>query len=94
MLLISSQNGHVRDLMISKSACAQHHFPVILIRDPMEGFGRYLATQPNPVYTGAGGVGVSANLNQIPIHANQFFYLMVLIFLVIRKHHSVLEITA
>ena len=54
----------------------------------MEGFGRYLATQPNPVYTGAGGVGVSANLNQIPIHANQFFYLMVLIFLVIRKHHK------
>ena len=46
ILLIISQNQHVRIIdFISKSACAQHHFPVILIRDPMEAFGRYLATQ-------------------------------------------------
>ena len=35
---------HILDF-ISKSACAHHHFPVILIQDPMEAFGRYLATQ-------------------------------------------------
>ena len=46
ILLIPSQNWHVRIIdFISKSACAQHHFPVILMRFPMEGFGRYLATQ-------------------------------------------------